>query len=84
MADITVQYTSTAHAYFAGAYLVPNPSGLTPQFFIVQLVDRDLEAFASDALRSHWCCLSSSGSTASSSRSMAHAAPLWGDHNSCG
>jgi len=50
LADITVQYTSTAHAYFAGAYLVPNPSALTPQFFIVQLVDRDLEAFASDAL----------------------------------
>jgi hypothetical protein len=50
LSDITVQYTSTAHAYFAGAYLVPKPSGLTPQYFIVQLVDRDLKAFASDAL----------------------------------
>jgi hypothetical protein len=50
LAETTVHYTSTVHSYFAGAYLLPNPSGLTPQYFIVQLVDRDLEAFASDAL----------------------------------
>lgn len=48
--DITIHYTSTAHAYFAGAYLLNNSSGLTPQYFIVQLVDGHLEAFSSDAL----------------------------------
>jgi hypothetical protein len=50
LSNSRVVVTSMAHAYFAGAYLLPNPSGLTPQYFIVELIDRDLEAFTSDAL----------------------------------
>jgi hypothetical protein len=50
LAEITIHYTSTGHSYFAGAYLLDNSSGFTPQYFVVQLVDRDLEAFSSDAL----------------------------------
>jgi hypothetical protein len=50
LSDSRVVVTSTGHAYYAGAYLLPKSSGLTPQYFIVELIDRDLEAFTSDAL----------------------------------